>query len=36
MGQLTTERTIIMVHGLHYNREALDGGLLNSERSISP
>ncbi len=28
-GQLTTERTIIMVHGLHDNREALDGGLLN-------
>ncbi|HYX48758.1 MAG TPA: alpha/beta hydrolase, partial [Ktedonobacteraceae bacterium] len=27
-GQLTTERTIIMVHGLHDNREALDGGLL--------
>ena len=28
-GQLTTERTIIMGHGLHDNREALDGGLLN-------
>ena len=28
-GKLTTERTIIMVHGLHDNREALDGGLLN-------
>ncbi len=27
-GKLTTERTIIMVHGLHDNREALDGGLL--------
>ena len=27
-GQLTTERTIIMVHGLHSNREALEGGLL--------
>ena len=27
-GQLTTERTIIMAHGLHDNREALDGGLL--------
>ena len=27
-GHLTTERTIIMVHGLHDNREALDGGLL--------
>ncbi|HXZ04455.1 MAG TPA: alpha/beta hydrolase [Ktedonobacteraceae bacterium] len=27
-GRLTTERTIIMVHGLHSNREALEGGLL--------
>src|SRR5579859_2259446 len=28
-GQLTTERTIIMVHGLHSNREALEAGFLN-------
>jgi fermentation-respiration switch protein FrsA (DUF1100 family) len=27
-GQLTTERTIIMVHGVHSNREALEAGLL--------
>ncbi len=33
-GQLTTERTIIMVHGLHSNREALDAGLLNLSASL--
>jgi uncharacterized protein len=33
-GQLTTERTIIMVHGLHSNREALDGGLLNLSAAL--
>lgn len=33
-GQLTTERTIIMVHGLHSNREALEGGLLNLSAAL--
>jgi uncharacterized protein len=33
-GKLTTERTIIMVHGLHSNREALDGGLLNLSAAL--
>ena len=33
-GKLTTERTIIMVHGLHDNREALDGGLLNLSAAL--
>jgi uncharacterized protein len=28
-GQLTTERTIIMVHGIHSNRAALEAGMLN-------
>ena len=33
-GQLTTERTIIMVHGMHSNREALEGGLLNLSAAL--
>jgi uncharacterized protein len=33
-GQLTTERTIIMVHGLHSNREALEAGLLNLSAAL--
>jgi fermentation-respiration switch protein FrsA (DUF1100 family) len=33
-GQLTTERTIIMVHGLHSNREALEAGLLNLSATL--
>jgi pimeloyl-ACP methyl ester carboxylesterase len=33
-GQLTTARTIIMVHGLHSNREALEGGLLNLSAAL--
>jgi len=33
-GQLTTKRTIIMVHGLHSNREALEGGLLNLSAAL--
>jgi uncharacterized protein len=34
-GQLTTERTIIMVHGLHSNREALEAGLLNLSAALA-
>jgi uncharacterized protein len=33
-GQLTTERTIIMVHGLHSNREALEAGFLDLSASL--
>jgi len=33
-GQLTTERTIIMVHGLHSNRVALADGLLNLSAAL--
>jgi fermentation-respiration switch protein FrsA (DUF1100 family) len=34
-GQLTTERTIIMVHGLHSNRAALEAGLLDLSAELA-
>ena len=34
-GQLTTERTIIMVHGLHSNRAALEAGLLDLSGALA-
>lgn len=34
-GQLTTERTIIMVHGLHSNRVALEAGLLDLSAELA-
>ena len=34
-GQLTTERTIIMVHGLHSNRAALEAGLLDLSADLA-
>jgi uncharacterized protein len=33
--QLTTERAIIMVHGLHSNREALEAGLLDLSAALA-
>lgn len=34
-GQLTAERTIIMVHGLHSNRAALEAGLLDLSGALA-
>ncbi len=34
-GQLSVERTIIMVHGLHSNRAALEAGLLNLSAELA-
>ncbi len=34
-GQLTTERTIIMVHGVHSNRAALEAGLLDLSAALA-
>ena len=34
-GQLTTERTIIMLHGLHSNRAALEAGLLDLSGALA-
>jgi fermentation-respiration switch protein FrsA (DUF1100 family) len=34
-GQLTTERTIIMLHGLHSNRAALEAGLLDLSAALA-